>query len=52
MKLVIETDKEDDIREALFYALAENRLPVMSMNRLEKSLEDIFLKLTGKQVSL
>ncbi len=49
VKLVIETDKEDDIREALFYALAENRLPVMSMNRLEKSLEDIFLELTGNE---
>lgn len=35
-----------DVREAVFYALAEVKLPIMSMQYLEKSLEDIFLELT------
>lgn len=46
VKLVVETDAREDIREELFYILAQNRLPIMSMSRLEKSLEDIFLELT------
>ena len=32
--------------EAVFYALAEAKLPIMSMQYSEKSLEDIFLELT------
>lgn len=47
VKLVLETDREDDIREELFYILAQKRLPIMSLHRLEKSLEDVFLELTG-----
>ncbi len=47
VKMVLETDREYDIREELFYALAEKRLPIMSLHRLEKSLEDVFLELTG-----
>jgi ABC-2 type transport system ATP-binding protein len=35
-----------DIRENVFYALAQSRLPIMEMHHLEKSLEDIFLELT------
>lgn len=46
VKAVIETDVKEDIREALFYALADEKMPILSMNRLEKSLEDIFLELT------
>ncbi len=43
----IETFENVDIREVLFYALAENKLPIMAMSLEEKSLEDIFLELTG-----
>lgn len=39
--------EEADAREAAFYALAEARLPIMSMHLVTKSLEDIFLELTG-----
>ncbi len=46
--VLIKTDKEQDIREALFYVLAEKRLPILSMTLSERSLEDIFLKLTGE----
>ena len=38
---------EIDAREAVSLALAENRIAVMGMERKEKSLEDIFLELTG-----
>lgn len=39
--------KDDaDIRRALSMALSGAGLPVLSMNRSEKSLEDIFLELT------
>lgn len=37
-----------DIREDVFYALAQSRLPIMEMHYVEKSLEDIFLELTGE----
>ena len=47
VKAVIETDAKEDIRVELFYALANEKMPILSMNRLEKSLEDIFLELTG-----
>ena len=41
------TAKENaDVREAVFYALAEAKPPIMSMQYSEKSLEDIFLELT------
>lgn len=36
-----------DLRESIFYACAENELPIMGMNYNRKSLEDIFLELTG-----
>ena len=45
VKAVIETDAKEDIRVELFYALANEKLPILSMNRLEKILEDIFLEL-------
>lgn len=35
-----------DIREDIFYALADARLPIMALQQSEKSLEDIFLELT------
>jgi hypothetical protein len=38
-----------DIREALFYRLAEERLPRLEMKRESLSLEDIFLKLTTEE---
>lgn len=45
VKAVIETDAKEDIRVELFYDLANEKLPILSMNRLEKTLEDIFLEL-------
>lgn len=45
-KVVLETDADKDIREELFYVLARKQLPIMSLIRQERSLEDIFLELT------
>lgn len=47
--VLIKTDKDQDIREPLFYLLAEKRLPVLSMVLARRSLEDIFLELTEAQ---
>lgn len=44
--VLIKTEKGQDIREQLFYLLAEKRLPILSMTLSERSLEDIFLELT------
>lgn len=44
--VLIKMDSEQDIREELFYLLAEKRLPILSMTLSERSLEDIFLELT------
>lgn len=46
VKVNIVTDKGVDVREQVFYKLAEAQLPIMSMHKVEKTLEDIFLELT------
>ena len=38
-----------DIREALFYELAENHMPLLLLQNKTGSLEDIFLELTDKE---
>ena len=48
VKVIIETDTKKDIRQELFYTLAKEELPIMSLNRIEKSLEDVFLELTNE----
>lgn len=40
-----------DLRESIFYACAENKLPIMGMSYNRKSLEDIFLELTGGEAA-
>lgn len=49
VKVILETEKDIDIRKELFYKLAEAGLPIMAMNRLERSLEDVFLELTDEK---
>lgn len=48
-KVSITIKEHQEIREDVFYGLADAKLPIMSMSLVEKSLEDIFLKLTGEQ---
>ncbi|MBO5337357.1 MAG: ATP-binding cassette domain-containing protein [Lachnospiraceae bacterium] len=52
VKLSVLSKNNVDIRESLFYALAEAKLPIMAMSHLEKSLEDIFLELTREQTEM
>lgn len=48
VRFILETEPKIDIRTELFYTLANAKLPLMSITRLEKSLEDVFLKLTDQ----
>lgn len=46
VKISVKTEENMDIRKELSVALTGGGMPVLSMNKLEKSLEDIFLQLT------
>lgn len=48
VKLAVKAKGNADVREEIFYSLAENKLPILSMQHTEKSLEDIFLELTDE----
>ena len=41
------TGEEEDIREIIFFAFADNRLPILSMHVNKASLEEVFLELTA-----
>ncbi len=43
---VISSDEAVDVREAVFYCLAEKHCPILAMQMSELSLEDIFLEMT------
>ena len=45
----VEAQKGIDVRKALFYALAENHYPIMGLEALGASLEDIFISLIDKE---
>lgn len=45
-KLKVISKENADIREQVFYALVDAKLPILEMTHAEKSLEDIFLELT------
>lgn len=40
------TDRVNDIREDVFYKMAEEKLPILTMNFKTKTLEDIFIEMT------
>ena len=46
--------EEEDVRERIFFAFADKRLPILSMQSQKASLEDVFLELTkdGESASL
>ena len=46
-EFIVETNKDADVREALFYKLANAKLPLLLMQSADPSLEEIFLKLTN-----
>lgn len=45
-RITIASEGEQDAREALFFAFADARKPILEMTRVRASLEDIFLELT------
>ena len=46
---VIRVEEGCDIREEMFYRLAQNRLPILELHVTAKSLEEIFLELTEEE---
>lgn len=50
VKIRVETAGDKDMRKELSLALSRKNMPILSMNRIEKSLEDIFLELTESEV--
>ena len=50
-RVKIETKNGADIREAIFYAFAEEKCPLLEMKTAKASLEDIFMELTQKEES-
>lgn len=45
-RLRITSKDKADIREEVFYRLADARIPILEMNKETQSLEDVFIKLT------
>lgn len=45
----IQTAKEIDIRETLFYQFAEEKMPILMMKKSNASLEEVFLELTSSE---
>lgn len=50
VRIRVETAGDKDMRKELSLALSRKNMPILSMNRIEKSLEDIFLELTESEV--
>lgn len=44
-----EAATQEDIRDALFFEFADKKLPIIKMETETLSLEEVFLKLTGKE---
>ena len=50
-RVKLETKNGADIREAIFYAFAEEKCPLLEMKTAKASLEDVFMELTQKEES-
>lgn len=51
ISFTIKTEESVDIREKLFYMMAENRMPILKMQSTKVSLEDVFLELTENEMN-
>lgn len=49
VSVTIEEEAKEDIRECLFYKCAEAKAPILSMQSVKATLEDIFLELTSDE---
>jgi len=47
--VMIEADKDLDIRKSLFFALSRAQYPILQLKAMDMTLEDIFLQLTTKE---
>lgn len=47
VSFLVTAEKSKDIRETLFFACARENLPILELHAATKSLEDVFLELTG-----
>ena len=48
---IVETERGIDVRKTVFYACAENNLPILEFAPLGAELEDVFLKLVDKNLN-
>ena len=46
MDFIIESEPETDVRRDIFYSLAKANLPILSMQNMSLSLEEVFLEVT------
>ena len=51
LSVKIESAAETDLREKLFFAFADAKLPILAMSSATLSLEDIFIKLTSEEAA-
>ncbi len=49
LDVTVETSVKEDVRDALFFEFADKKLPIVKMETETLSLEEVFLKLTGKE---
>jgi ABC-2 type transport system ATP-binding protein len=49
IELTVYCGEKEDIREEVFNALCEAKTPILEMQSIRMSLEDIFLKVTNKE---
>ncbi|HEY8348145.1 MAG TPA: ABC transporter ATP-binding protein [Symbiobacteriaceae bacterium] len=49
--LLVETTPETDVRPALFFRLAEARMPILQLTPVAMSLEDVFLRLITQETA-
>lgn len=47
VELTVHCDEKEDIREEVFFAMCKANTPILEMQSIRMSLEDIFLKVTG-----
>lgn len=52
LELTLHCGEKDDIREEVFYAMCEAKTPILEMQSIRMSLEDIFLKVTGQTMTV
>lgn len=48
-EVIIEPSNQEDVREAVFFAMAKAKLPILQMSPMDLSLEEIFLNLTTSE---